>query len=68
MIGKFWMHISKEKQLRRIRAREKSDLKQWKLTDEDWRIIEKRREYTIPVDVDAGKDVMGRRGVECRTR
>lgn len=34
---KFWMHISPEEQLRRFHARERSDLKRWKLTEEDWR-------------------------------
>ena len=50
VFGKFWMHISQDEQLRRFQAREKSDLKQWKLTDEDWRNREKHREYTIAVE------------------
>ena len=34
---KFWIQITKEEQLRRFHARERSPLKQWKLTAEDWR-------------------------------
>ena len=37
VFGKFWMHISEDEQLRRFQDRETSPLKQWKLTDEDWR-------------------------------
>ena len=40
---KFWMHISDEEQLRRFKAREGDPLKQWKLTDEDWRNRERAR-------------------------
>ncbi len=34
---KFWLHISKDEQLKRFKKREKSPYKKWKLTDEDWR-------------------------------
>lgn len=34
---KFWIHISKEEQLQRFKARKEDPLKQWKLTEEDWR-------------------------------
>ena len=37
IIFKFWIHISKEEQLRRFQAREETPYKAWKLTDEDWR-------------------------------
>ena len=37
IIFKFWIHISKEEQLNRFKARDEDELKQWKLTDEDWR-------------------------------
>ncbi len=37
MILKFWIHISKDEQLRRFEARCKTPYKSWKLTDEDWR-------------------------------
>ena len=42
---KFWMHVSSEEQLKRFKAREREALKGWKLTAEDWRNREKRREY-----------------------
>jgi polyphosphate kinase 2 (PPK2 family) len=37
IVIKFWMHISKEKQYERFTARSLNPLKQWKLTEEDWR-------------------------------
>ena len=37
VLMKFWMHITKEEQLKRFKAREKISYKRWKLTDEDWR-------------------------------
>jgi polyphosphate kinase 2 (PPK2 family) len=37
IIFKFWIHISKEEQLRRFNVRAEDELKQWKLTNEDWR-------------------------------
>ncbi len=50
VFGKFWMHISQDEQLRRFQARENSPLKQWKLTDEDWRNREKHAEYWVAVE------------------
>ena len=50
VIIKFWMHISPEEQLRRFHAREKSVLKRWKLTDEDWRNRHKWSEYEDAVN------------------
>src|SRR5215212_5799228 len=47
---KFWLHISPEEQLKRFKAREKDPLKQWKLTDEDWRNREKRGAYDQAVE------------------
>lgn len=41
VLAKFWLHISKEEQLRRFQEREKTPRKQWKLTAEDWRNREK---------------------------
>jgi polyphosphate kinase 2 (PPK2 family) len=34
---KFWLHISRQEQLRRFRERERTHYKSWKLTDDDWR-------------------------------
>ncbi|MCO5315287.1 MAG: UDP-galactose-lipid carrier transferase [Solirubrobacterales bacterium] len=47
---KLWMHISAEEQLRRFESRERSPLKRWKLTDEDWRNREKRDAYETAVE------------------
>ncbi|WNY24852.1 phosphate--AMP phosphotransferase [Methanolapillus millepedarum] len=45
IVIKFWLHVSKEKQLERFNARAANPLKQWKLTEEDWRNREKWDEY-----------------------
>jgi AMP-polyphosphate phosphotransferase len=45
MIIKFWLHISKDEQLKRFNRRLKDPLKRWKLTDEDWRNREKWERY-----------------------
>jgi polyphosphate kinase 2 (PPK2 family) len=37
VLVKFWIHISKEEQLRRFQGRQETPYKAWKLTDEDWR-------------------------------
>jgi polyphosphate kinase 2 (PPK2 family) len=37
LIVKFWLHISKEEQLRRFRDRERDPFRSYKLTPEDWR-------------------------------
>ena len=50
VFGKFFMHISQEEQLERFEAREHSPLKQWKLTDEDWRNRKKHGEYWIATE------------------
>lgn len=41
IVFKFWLHISKDEQLRRFQARSTDKLRSWKLTDEDWRNREK---------------------------
>ena len=41
ILFKFWLHISKEEQLRRFEERANDRLRSWKLTDEDWRNREK---------------------------
>lgn len=45
ILVKFWMHISDTEQLARFEARQSDPLKQWKLTDEDWRNRAKNRDY-----------------------
>ncbi len=47
VLAKFWMHISKDEQLRRFKAREVTPHKRWKLCDEDWRNREKWDEYAL---------------------
>lgn len=37
ILVKFWIHISREEQLRRFEERQRTGYKAWKLTDEDWR-------------------------------
>jgi len=44
---KFWMHISKDEQLRRFKDREETPHKSWKLCDEDWRNRERWDEYSL---------------------
>lgn len=50
VIIKFWLHISKEEQLLRFKSRQENPLKQWKITDEDWRNREKWDEYEVAVN------------------
>ena len=47
---KFWIHLSEDEQLKRFKKREGDPLKQWKLTDEDWRNREKRPAYEQAVE------------------
>lgn len=37
VVGKFWIHITREEQLRRFEERKQTGYKAWKLTGEDWR-------------------------------
>lgn len=50
IVVKFWVHISKDEQLRRFQERENTPHKQWKLTDEDWRNREKWDRYARAVN------------------
>ena len=50
LVAKFWLHLSREEQLRRFQLREKAAHKSWKLTDEDWRNRERWREYERAVE------------------
>ena len=50
LIAKFWLQISQEEQVRRFEARAESPLKNWKLTDEDWRNREKWPLYAEAVE------------------
>jgi len=50
VLFKFWIHISREEQLRRFEARKDTAYKAWKLTDEDWRNREKWDNYEAAVN------------------
>lgn len=50
ILVKFWLHLSDKEQLKRFEARAKEPLKQWKLTEEDWRNREKRDLYEEAVE------------------
>jgi polyphosphate kinase 2 (PPK2 family) len=50
VLFKFWIHISKEEQLLRFESRSGDKLRNWKLTDEDWRNREKWDAYQDAVE------------------
>jgi polyphosphate kinase 2 (PPK2 family) len=45
VVVKFWLHMSREEQLKRFEERQRIGYKAWKLTDEDWRNREKWGAY-----------------------
>lgn len=49
VVIKFWIHISKDEQLRRFEDRQNIPEKRWKITDEDWRNREKWEAYWVAV-------------------
>jgi len=49
LIFKFWLHISRDEQLRRFEERQQVQYKRWKITDEDWRNREKWDSYAAAV-------------------
>lgn len=50
IVVKFWLHISAEEQLRRFQARETTEHKTYKITDDDWRNRSKRAAYKKAVN------------------
>ncbi|MGA2186154.1 MAG: hypothetical protein ABSH47_24325 [Bryobacteraceae bacterium] len=50
IVAKFWIHISREEQLRRFEERKAIGYKAWKLTDEDWRNRGKWSDYEEAVE------------------
>jgi polyphosphate kinase 2 (PPK2 family) len=50
IVFKFWLHLTKQEQLRRFKEREHTNYKAWKLTDEDWRNRGKWEDYEQAVD------------------
>ena len=59
VLVKLWLHISEEEQLARFEARKDDPLKQYKLTDEDWRNRGKRAAYAEAVE-----DMLERTGTD----
>jgi polyphosphate kinase 2 (PPK2 family) len=49
-LAKFWVHVSKDEQLRRFKARENDPLRVWKLTAEDWRNRERYDQYVAKAE------------------
>jgi len=49
ILFKFWLHISKDEQLRRFKERQKTSFKRFKITDEDWRNRDKWADYEAAV-------------------
>lgn len=49
-IAKFWLQIDKDEQLRRFTERQNDPMKQWKITDEDWRNRDKWEAYEQAVN------------------
>ena len=49
VVAKFWLAISKDEQLKRFRAREKTSFKRFKITDDDWRNRKKWNDYELAV-------------------
>jgi len=50
VLGKFWLHLSPQEQLRRFKERQHVAYKRYKITDEDWRNREKWPDYQRAVD------------------
>jgi polyphosphate:AMP phosphotransferase len=50
VLVKYWLHITKDEQLRRFKERQRISWKRWKITDEDWRNREKWAPYELAVN------------------
>jgi polyphosphate:AMP phosphotransferase len=50
LLLKFWIHITKDEQLRRFRERRRTEFKRWKITPEDWRNRGRWGDYTLAVN------------------
>jgi polyphosphate:AMP phosphotransferase len=50
VVAKFWIHLSKEEQLRRFKQRQDIPFKQYKITAEDWRNREQWAAYAAAVN------------------
>lgn len=47
---KFWMNVTPEEQAARFKDRQDNPQKHWKITDEDWRNMEKRDDYIVAAE------------------
>ena len=50
ILVKIWLQISSEEQLRRFKERQSDPLRQWKITDEDWRNRTKADAYAVAAE------------------
>ena len=50
ILVKFWIHVTRDEQLRRFKERETIAIKRWKLTEEDWRNRAKWADYLPAVE------------------
>jgi polyphosphate:AMP phosphotransferase len=50
LLVKFWIHITKDEQLRRFRERRRTEFKRWKIGPEDWRNRGRWADYTLAVN------------------
>jgi AMP-polyphosphate phosphotransferase len=50
VLVKIWLHVSAKEQLARFKERAANPLKQWKLTDEDWRNRGRRQAYARAIE------------------
>lgn len=50
IVVKYWLHISRDEQLRRFEERKRIGYKAWKLTEEDWRNRDKWEMYERAVE------------------
>ena len=50
IVIKFWLHLSKDEQLRRFKSRERDPYRRYKLTEEDWRNRARWKDYEEAVE------------------
>jgi polyphosphate kinase 2 (PPK2 family) len=50
LLVKFWIHITKDEQLRRFRERKRTEFKRWKIGPDDWRNRGRWADYTVAVN------------------
>jgi hypothetical protein len=50
LLVKFWIHITKDEQLKRFRDRTRTEFKRWKIGPDDWRNRGRWADYTVAVN------------------